>query len=252
VALVLVLVAILGGIAYLAVRNNSSTTTTTQPSATSPSAVASDTALAAAINLHLSDLPAGWTLTTPAARAVRPPVAPVSAQLQAGRALAACTGVPYSTVAGLFGGSALPGQTTTVRSPSYSSGADPDIQMYSSTTIMSTAAQVQSLAAPFANPNFASCYGQYQTTLATATTPSASAQIQVVTLTAPAGVRSFGYVTTFTIPGQGTELVGQAFMLGGRIETRLQPSTNGPPIPSEAFNPAYQGVVGRIAHALNN
>jgi hypothetical protein len=140
-----------------------------------------------------------------------------------------------------------------VRSPTYASGADPNIQMYSATTIMSTASQVQALVAPFNNPNFAACYAQYQTAVVTAATvPGASAQVQSVTLTAPAGVRSFGYVTTFTIPNQGTQVVGQAFMLGGRIETVLQPSTNGPPVPSEAFNPAYTGVVGRIAHALNN
>ena len=182
----------------------------------------------------------------------RPPVPPAAAQAQAGRALAACTGAPYSTVAGLFGASALPGQTSMVRSPDYASGTDPNLQMYSATSIVSTPAQAQALAVPFNNPNFATCYGQYQTALAAAAVPGATAQVQVVTLTAPAGVRSYGYVTTLTLPNQGSEVIGQAFMLGGRIETRLQPSTNGTSIPSEDFNPAYNGIVGRIAHALNN
>lgn len=253
VVLVVALVAIIGAIAYLVVHKNSTTTTaTTQSTSTSSSTVAVDTALATSINLRLSDLPSGWNLISPAARAVRPPAAPAAAQAQADRTLAACTGTSSSTVAGLFGGSVLPGQTTTVRSPDYASGTDPNLQMYSATTILSTPAQVQGLAVPFSNPNFASCYGQYQTALATAAVPGSSAQVQVVTLTAPAGVHSYGYVTTLTIPGRGTEVIGQAFMLGGRIETRLQPSTNGTSIPSEVFNPAYEGIVGRIAHALNN
>ncbi len=253
VVLVVALLAIIGAIAYLVVHKNSTTTTaTTQPTATSASTVAVDTALATSINLRLSDLPSGWNLITPAACAARPPAAPAAAQTQAGRTLAGCTGTTYSTVAGLFGGSVLPGQTTTVRSPDYASGADPNLQMYSTTTILSTPAQVQGLAVPFSNPNFATCYGQYQTALVSAAVPGSSAQVQTVTLTAPAGVRSYGYVTILTIPNQGSEVIGQAFMLGGRIETRLQPSTNGTAIPSVDFNPAYDGIVGRIAHALNN
>ena len=74
----------------------------------------------------------------------------------------------------------------------------------------------------------------------------------MVTLTAPTGVQTFGYLTTLTIPNQGSEVVGQAFMLGGRIETRLQPSTNGPAVPTDAFDAAYNAVVGRIGRALNN
>lgn len=252
VGLLLVLIAILGAIVFFAVRKNPSMTATTLPNLTNPSTVATDTALAASINLHLSDLPSGWTPVSPAARAVRPPAAPAAAQVQANRSLAACIGLPYATAAGLFGGSALPGQTSSVRSPTFASGADPNFQMYSATTILSTQAQLQALAAPFANPSFAACYQQYQTSLVAAAVPGASAQIEVVTLTAPAGVRSFGYLTTFTLPNQGTEVVGQAFMLGGRIESRLQPSTNGGPVPSADFNPAYNGMVGRIGRALNN
>ncbi len=249
--LVAVLVVVIAAIVFLVVRKNGSTTATTQPSVTSPSAVVADLALATSINLRLADLPSGWS-QTPVGPVSRPPVAPAGAQVQANRALAACVGVDYPIVAGLFGGSVLPGQTSAVRSPNFASGSDPNIQMYSMTTIMSTPAQTQALAAPFDNPNFANCYGQYQSSLVSAAVPGASAQVQVVTLTTPTGVRSFGYLTTLTIPNQGSEVVGQAFMLGGRIETRLQPSTNGPPVPSDVFNPAYNAVVGRISRALNN
>ncbi len=250
--LLAILIVVIAAIVFLVVRKNGSTTATTQPSVTTPSVPVADTALATTINLRLTDLPAGWNQTSSAGQATRPPIAPAAAQIQANRALAACVGVDYPIVAGLFGGSSLPGQTVTVRSPNYASGTDPNIQMYSATTIMRTAAQSQALALPFQNPNFPNCYGQYQTTLVSAAVPGATAQVQVVTLSAPTGVQSFGYLTTLAIPNQGSEVVGQAFMLGGRIETRLQPSTNGPAVPSEAFNPAYDAVVGRIGRALNN
>ncbi len=250
--LLAVLLAVIGAIVYFAVAGTgSSTTATTQPPATTAPAVAADAALARSINLQPTDLPSGWAPVTPAQRATRPPAAPPAAQVQADRALAACLGVGYPTAAGLFGGSVLPGQTTSVRSPSYASGSQPGLQMFSTTTVMSTPAQVQNLEAPFTNPNFASCYGQYQNSLVSAAEPGSSAQVQVVSLSAPAGVRSFGYLTTLTLPNQGSEVIGQAFMLGGRIETRLQPSTNGSPVPSDSFNSAYNAVVGRIGQALD-
>jgi hypothetical protein len=250
--LLAVLLVVIGAIVFLAVRGNGSTTATTQPAVTSPSFVATDTALAASINLRLSDLPSGWSQATPAGAAVTPPVPPAAALTQANQALAGCVGAAYPTVAGLFGSSALPGQTSAVRSPSYSNGADPNRQMYSVTTIMRTTAQAQALAAPFNSPNFANCYGAYQNALVSATVPGATAQVQAVTLTAPAGVNAFGYITTLAIPNHGSEVIGQAFMFGGRIDTRLEPTTNGPAISSDDFNPAYNGVVGRIGRALNN
>lgn len=250
--LLVVLLVVIGAIVFLVVRKNGSTTTaTTQPTVTSPSSVATDTALAATINLHLSDLPSGWQ-TTPVGRASRPPTAPATAQLQATRTLAACVGISYTTAAGLFGSSALPGQTSEVRSPSFTSTSDPNIQMYSVTTIMSTTAQVQALEAPFGNPNFGNCYGGYQNALVSAAVAGATAQVQPVTLTAPTGVKSFGYVTTLTIPNQGSEVVGQAFMFGGRIDSRLEPITTGETIPSDDFNPPYNAMVARIGSALNN
>jgi hypothetical protein len=72
-----------------------------------------------------------------------------------------------------------------------------------------------------------------------------------VTLVAPAGVKSYGYVTTFAIPNQGTQVVGEGFILGGRAETRLEPTTNGPAVPTDAFTSAYNAVTQRVAMAVD-
>ena len=55
------------------------------------------------------------------------------------------------------------------------------------------------------------------------------------------------WMTTFTVPTQGTRVVGDAYVFGGRIEATLQPSTHGPDVPSDAFNSAYNAMVGRIS-----
>jgi hypothetical protein len=67
-----------------------------------------------------------------------------------------------------------------------------------------------------------------------------------VTLTAPTGVQSFGYLTTLTIPNQGSEVIGQAFILGGRIESVLEPTTGGAAVPTDAFTSAYNAISGRV------
>jgi len=59
-------------------------------------------------------------------------------------------------------------------------------------------------------------------------------------------VQSFGYLTTLTIPNQGSEVIGQAFMVGGRIESTLEPTTGGVPVPTDAFTPAYNAISGRV------
>ena len=156
-----------------------------------------------------------------------------------------------STVAGLFGGSVLPGQTDSVRSPTFQSGSDPGIQMYSVTTVMGSPAALDAVSAPFTNPSFVACFGHYQQTLASATVPGATAQVQVVSLPTPAGVTTSAYLTTFTLPGQGTDVVGEAFLRAGRIETRLEPSTNGPAVPYDAFTPAYDAIADRLGLAAN-
>ena len=180
----------------------------------------------------------------------RPPVPPASAMVRANQLLASCVGVAYPIVAGLFGGSVIPGQTASVSSPRFQSGSDPNLQMYSATSVMVTASDAQALAVPFATPNFVNCYGGYQTALVSAAVPGATATVQAVTLAAPTGVKTYGYLTQVTIPNQPSQVIGQAFMLGGRIEARLQPTTDGPAIPSGAFTPAYTAMSGRIAEAL--
>jgi hypothetical protein len=64
-------------------------------------------------------------------------------------------------------------------------------------------------------------------------------------------VTSIGYLTTLTIPNQGTEVIGQAFMLGGRTESLLEPSTNGPAVPSAPFSSAYDSMTARLAQAVD-
>jgi len=54
-------------------------------------------------------------------------------------------------------------------------------------------------------------------------------------------------VSTYTVPGAGTQVVGDAYVLGGRTVTVIQPSTNGAAIPSSVFAPAYNAVAARVA-----
>jgi hypothetical protein len=242
----LLVVVIVGGGIYYWKNHNNNTTTTPSVTPTPVATSAADIALAGSINLRLTDLPAGWTRGA-AGQVPRPPVAPAAAQVQAGQAMASCTGQSLAVVSGLFGSTLLPGAGAKVISPTFASGTDPGIQMFSTTTVLSSAAQARVLAAPFAATNFATCFGQYQSALVAAAVPGATAAVQTVALAAPAGVQSYGYVTTYAIPGQGTQVVGEAFIIGRSTETRLEPSTEGPAIPSTAFGPAYANVVGRVA-----
>jgi hypothetical protein len=54
-------------------------------------------------------------------------------------------------------------------------------------------------------------------------------------------------VTTYTVPNAGTEVVGDAYLLGGRVVTVIQPSTNGAAIPASVFAPAFNAVASRVA-----
>jgi hypothetical protein len=245
--LLLVVVVVAGGAFYYFKKHNNSTPAVTPPAVTVPTGTAADIALAGSINLRLTDLPAGWTRSPTTVQGAIPPVAPAATQVQAERTFAACVGQPLPEVAGLFGTAALPGQTAVVKSPTFQSGTDANFQMYSTTAVVGTAAEAAPLAVPFAAPSFLTCFTQYQAALIAASAPGATAQVAPVHLAAPAGVTSFGYLTTFTIPNQGTEVVGEAFILGHRTETRLEPTTNGPPVASSAFSPAYTAVVGRVA-----
>ena len=251
VVLLAVLVIVIGGVAYFAVKRNSSTTTTpTAAVPPAPTPAQADTALAASINLRLTDLPSGWT-RSPGSGQV-PLTGPLAAtQAQANASMGACLGQPTAVVAGLLGGAALPGQSGAATSPVFLSSADPGVQMSSTTTVMTTAAGAHALMATFANPRFLTCFTQYQSALIAAAVPGSTASVQSVTLPVPSGVQSFAYLTTFTSPGRGSEIKGQAFIFGGRIESQLVPETNGPPVPQTPFASAYDAVAGRISLAAN-
>jgi hypothetical protein len=247
VLLIVLLLIVVGGIAYFVVKKNNNSTTTSSPPVTS--GVAADAALASSINLRLSDLPAGWAALPPTVPPARPLAAPIQAQRTADTALASCLGVPIQTTSALFGGTTIPGEMSPAESPTFQDSSATGFQMHSTTTVLSSPAQVQSLAAPFATATFVPCYAQHQSAVVAAASPGSVAQLEVVTLPAPAGVKAYGYLTDITTPTGGKEVVGQAFMFGGRVASLLEPTTEGPPVPSSAFVPAYDAMVARIAAA---
>ncbi len=244
-----IVVVLAGGAAYVVSKRNNPSTPPTPAAVTPAASPAADTALAGSVNLRLSDLPAGWTQTPPAQAVVRPPVAPAVAQSDATNTMATCLSTSYSLVSGLFGSGSLPNQTSLVQSPTFQSAAGTAMEMGSKTMTMASPGQVQALDAVFTNPKFDVCFQQFVSALAAGAVPGATVQVQPVTLTGPAGVQTYGVVSTYTLPGTGTEVVGDAYMLGGRVVTELQPSTNGPAIPGGVFTPAYDAVVGRVAAA---
>jgi len=208
------------------------------------SAGSSAPALAASINVQASDLPAGWGPTTGASST--PPAAASSARRKADQALAACVGQPLAAVQGWLGPTAPPGQIATATSPTFQDGSAPAVQIFSSTRVMRSSAQVRSLAALVASPSFTTCFGQYQVS---AVAVPITAQVQSVALSAPSGVEVYGYMTTFTPANQKAEVVEDAFIVGGRTATVLQSSAAGLSIPSADFASAYGPVVRRVAAA---
>ena len=100
----------------------------------------------------------------------------MAAQGQASRALAQCLGVPVGTVTGLFSGSALAGQTGAATSPVFESPAAPTVRMSSTTRVMTTAPEAKALATPFTDTSFVSCYAAYQSSVAAAAVPGATAR----------------------------------------------------------------------------
>ena len=243
IALLVVILAA-GGL-YLANRNSNSTTTSTTTATTATTGTTSpnvqDKALAASINLRLADLPAGWTVASGSSAANQ---APSEASVAT---FASCLGLPTATVDQLFGEATQSDVSATAASPVFAAPADPTILMQSHTNVVQTAADVTADAAPYARPNFVTCYQSFQSSNAPAGAAGATAQVTQVSLAAPAGVSAYGYLTTFTIPGQGTKVVGDAFIFGGRIEATLSPSTSGEPVPSAAFSSAYSAMVARVA-----
>jgi hypothetical protein len=250
ILLFVALLAVVAGIAYFVVKKNN-TTTTTPTSLPGLSTAAADAALAATINLHQNDLPSGWVPSTAAGQPTRPPVAPAAAQSQAARALGQCLGVPAATVSGLFAGTVVPGQSGSATSPAFQSPTDPTIRMASTTRVMTAPDQAAALATPFTDASFVACYTAYQSSVVSAAVPGATASVESVPLAAPAGVQTFAYLTTLTIPNQGTEVIGQAFIIGGRIESTLEPTTGGAPVPTDAFTSAYNAISGRVGLAVS-
>ena len=252
IALVLVaLVVVLGGIAYVVTKKSGTTAAPAAAPSSPASAAAADTALAGSINLQLTDLPAGWTVVPPAQAVVRPPVAPAVAQADATNAMAACLNTSYAVVSGLFDAGSLPDQTSLVQSPTFQSAAGSTVEMASKTTTLGSPGQVQALDAAFSSPKFVPCYQQYVGTMVAAAVAGSTAQVQSVTLNGPPGVQTYGVVTTYTVPGAGTQVVGDAYILGGRVISVVQPSTNGPAIPVSVFTPAFDAVAARVAAASN-
>jgi len=246
---VLLVVALVGGAGYVISKRNSSSSTSPPAPPSSASSTSADTALAGSINLRLSDLPAGWTEAPPAQAVVRPPVAPAVTQADATNTMASCLNTSYAIVSGLFDGGSLPNETSLVQSPAFLSAAGSSFEMGSKTMTMASTGEVQALNSVFTNPKFPACYQQYMGALAAGAVPGATVQVQPVTLGGPAGVQAYGIVSTYALPGAGTEVVGDAYMLGGRVVSILQPSTNGPAIDSSVFTPAFDAVAGRVATA---
>lgn len=248
VILVVVLVLVmLAGAGFLVAKGRSTTTSSSFP--IPDTSKAADSFLAGSINLGLADLPTGWTQPSPAQVVVRPLVAPAVAHADATNAMAACMGTDYAVISGLFDSGSLPGETSRVDSPVFQSAAGSSFEMSSRTAMLASPGQVEAFNALFASPKFVPCLQQFQTTLAAAAVAGSSAQVQPVTLTGPAGVSSYGVVTTYTIPGAGTMVVGSAFLLDGRVVTVINPSTSGAPIDAAVFTAAFNSVAGRVAAA---
>jgi cytoskeletal protein RodZ len=238
--IVLLVVVLAAGGFFLAKRKNVSTSPPAPPT-TVVSPAAQDKALAVSVNLRQADLPAGWTVSSTSTGTQTPSSSTAVA------AFAACLGMPTTTIDQLFGGATQTDVSATAASPIFKSPADPTIEMQSSTNVVKTAADATADAVPFTKPNFTTCFQQFSTATAAAAAPGATASVTQVTLSAPAGVASYGYVTTYTIPNQGTRVEGDAFIVGGRIETTLSPTTQGAAVPSDAFTMAYNAVVARVA-----
>ncbi len=249
IGLVVAGVAVAGTLVAAGVALFAGSSDSTSPPPANPASTRSDALVAQTVNLHLSDLPPGWSTTTPVGTAVRPPVAPAAAQSAADATMGTCLGTDAATVSGLFGPGQLPGATAEATSPTFQSTAGPSFEMSAWTSTMASAGQAQALGSALSSANFLPCLTQYENAVAASAVPGATVLTQPVTLPAPSGTQSFGVVSTYTLPGTGTEVVGQAFILGGRVLTKITPSTAGQSIPSDVFGAAYKKVADRVAAA---
>jgi hypothetical protein len=252
VLLVVLLLVVVGAGAYLLSRRSSTSTpaTTAAPAVTPAPSSNADLSLAQSVNLRLADLPAGWEVA-PASAVVAPTAAEGRARTAALPALASCLGVSAPVVDQLFGGEAPPTVSATAASQTFAQTSDPAIQMRSTTAVMRTAAEAQATLAPFAAANFISCFTQFEMSVFSVLAPGTTVSVSQVTLTAPTGVTVYGYLSTVAVPGQGDRVVGNGYLVGGRVVATIDPLTNGPPVPSSAFDPAFGAMTERIAADLH-
>jgi hypothetical protein len=244
VILVLIVIAV---VAYeLTKSSNSTTSSTTAP--VSPASVAVDKALASSVNLQLSDLPSGWTQALGSSPSISvTSSAGKTAQKPPTTAFATCLGASADTVGQVFGNTPSTDETVASTSPVFQQTADNTIEMQSAVNIVRSSANAKSDATVFTKSGFISCFTKFQIASASALVPGTTATVVQVQIPAPRGGVAYGFVTTFTVPTQGTRVVGDAYVFGGRIEATLQPSTHGPDVPSDAFNSAYNAMIGRIS-----
>jgi plasmid maintenance system antidote protein VapI len=225
---------------------NSTTSTTTVPASSASLTV--DKGLASSVNLHLRDLPSGWIQAVGSAPSISVTSSTGKAtQKPAATAFATCLGVSAATVGQLFGNTPSTDETVASTSPVFEESADNTIEMQSAVNIVRSSANAKSDATVFTKPGFLGCFTTFQTASAAALVPGTTAKVQQVQIAAPSGGSAYGFITTFTVPTQGTRVVGDAYMFGGRIEATLQPSTHGPDVPSAPFNSAYNAMLGRIS-----
>ncbi|HWD51393.1 MAG TPA: hypothetical protein VG412_03265 [Acidimicrobiales bacterium] len=247
ILIVILVLIVIAAVVYEVTKTKNSTTSTTTVPATSASLTV-DKALASSVNLQLSDLPSGWAQALGSAPSISVTSSTGKAtQKPATTAFATCLGASAATVGQVFGNTPSTDETVASTSPVFQESADNTIEMQSAVNVVRSTANAKSDATVFNKPGFLSCFTQFQTASAAALVPGTTAKVQQVQIAAPRGGSSYGFITTFTVPTQGTRVVGDAYMFGGRIEATLQPSTHGPDVPSDAFNSAYNAMLGRIS-----
>jgi len=239
---------VIAAVVYEVTKNkNSSTTTTTTAPATSASLTV-DKALASSANLQLSDLPSGWAQAVGSAPSISVTSSTGRAtQKPAVTSFATCLGASAATVGQVFGNTPSANETVASTSPVFQESADNTIEMQSAVNIVRSSTDARSDATVFTKSGFLSCFTQFQVASAVALVPGTTAKVQQVQIASPRGGVAYGFITTFTVPTQGTRVVGDAYIFGGRVEATLQPSTHGPDVPSDAFNSAYNAMLGRIS-----
>ena len=246
ILIVVLVIIVVAALVYELTKNkNSSSSTTTTVSSASATV---DKALASSANLQLSDLPSGWTQALGSAPSISvTSSAGTATQKPPTTAFATCVGASAATVGQVFGNTPSSDETVASTSPVFQETADNTIEMQSAVNIVRSSANARSDAAVFTKSGFLNCFTNFQAASAAALVPGTTATVQQVQIPAPRGGVAYGFITTFTVPTQGTRVVGDAYVFGGRVEATLQPSTHGPDVPSDAFNSAYHGMLGRIS-----